>query len=136
MNNGQSSAHQEVGKHYWLTQLPEEIFIRGKIDYHFPIRKDNKSSIIVVEQQHRLKNLSNTSDLYYQQRFNSYDSEQTITVQQELLEHFAEEDFIHNEWIDKLDVRKLLNEPLIQLSNGENKRVQLIIALTWKILSY
>ncbi len=32
------------------------------------------------EQQHHFKNRSNTSDFYYQQRYNASDSEDTITV--------------------------------------------------------
>ena len=44
-------------------------------------------------------------------------------------QHFADNNFINNKWLDVLHVRDLLNEPLIQLSNGENKRVQLVIAL-------
>ena len=36
------------------------------------------------------------------------------------------------EWLDRLHVRALLPKPLIQLSNGENKRVQLAIALLEK----
>lgn len=104
-------------------------FCQGKVEYHFPFKKNDKCTVNVVEQQHRFKSLSNTHDLYYQQRFNSFDSEQTITVRQELREHFIGEDFLDNEWIDELHIRKLLDEPLIQLSNGENKRVQLVMAL-------
>jgi molybdate transport system ATP-binding protein len=112
-------AHTLAGKHFYS----------GKIDYYFPVKKNNKSTIIVVEQQHRFKNLSSTNDLYYQQRFNSSDSEQTITVEQELKENAGIEDFSNNEWLDVLHVRDLLKKPLIQLSNGENKRVQLVIAI-------
>ncbi|HEY4876867.1 MAG TPA: ATP-binding cassette domain-containing protein [Puia sp.] len=117
------------GKTLLANTLAGKNFYTGKIDYYFPVKKNNKNSILIVEQQHRFKNLSNTNDLYYQQRFNSYDSEQTITVAQELEEHFSNQNFINNEWLDVLHVRNLLNEPLIQLSNGENKRVQLAIAL-------
>ena len=113
-----------------LTQvLAGKYFYKGKIEYYFPVKKNDKNSIIIVEQQHRFKNLSNTNDLYYQQRFNSYDSQQTITVQQELEQHFADNNFTKNKWLDALHVQNLLDEPLIQLSNGENKRVQLAIAL-------
>jgi molybdate transport system ATP-binding protein len=117
------------GKTLLAKVLAGKYFYKGNIEYYFSVKNNNKSSIIIVEQQHRFKNLSNTNDLYYQQRFNSYDSQQTITVQQELEQHFADNNFIHNKWLDVLHVRNLLNEPLIQLSNGENKRVQLAIAL-------
>src|SRR5579871_354162 len=117
------------GKTLLANTIAGRNFYSGKIHYHFPVKKNDKSTILIVEQQHRFKNLSNTNDLYYQQRFNSYDSEQTITVQQALKVHFAGEDFINKEWIDKLHVRGLLDELLIQLSSGENKRVQLVMAL-------
>jgi len=114
-----SLAHTIAGKHFYS----------GKIEYFFPLKKNDKISIIIVEQQHRFKNLSNTNDLYYQQRFNSSDAEQTITVEEELREYADDENFVHNEWIDILRVRNLLKKPLIQLSNGESKRTQLAIAL-------
>jgi molybdate transport system ATP-binding protein len=117
------------GKTLLVNILAGKYFHRGKIKYHFPVKKNNKSTIIIVEQQHRFKNLFNTNDLYYQQRFNSYDSEQTITVEQEIRSHAGEENFIDSEWLGELHVRSLLSEPLIQLSNGENKRVQIVIAL-------
>ncbi|HVM88716.1 MAG TPA: ATP-binding cassette domain-containing protein [Puia sp.] len=116
------------GKTLLANTIAGKNFHAGKVKYYFETGKNNKA-IIIVEQQHRFKNLFNTSDLYYQQRFNSYDSEQTITVQQELQEHFTGNHFLQSTWIDELDIRKLLDEPLVQLSNGENKRVQLAIAL-------
>jgi molybdate transport system ATP-binding protein len=82
----------------------------------------------IVEQQHRFKNRPGSTSLYYQQRFNSSDADQTITVEQELRE-YAGWVGQPDHWLDDLHIRPLLNKPLIQLSNGENKRVQLGIAL-------
>ena len=107
-------AHCLNGKH----------FFSGQIDFYFP-----KKNMVLVEQQHRFKNLSNTNDLYYQQRFNSSDSENTITVEEELKENALTENFLENEWLDILHLRELLKKPLIQLSSGENKRTQIAIAL-------
>ena len=99
----------------------------------------------MVEQQHRFKNRPGATDLYYQQRFNSSDADQTITVEQELAEYagwpggeavskgdemgIGEKGRNNVGWLDVLHIRPLLAKPLIQLSNGENKRVQLAIAL-------
>ncbi|HWK05226.1 MAG TPA: ATP-binding cassette domain-containing protein [Puia sp.] len=85
--------------------------------------------IVLVDQQHRFKNRPGTTDLYYQQRFNASDADQTITVEQELREYTVMEGPAAEEWLDNLHIRPLLSRPLIQLSNGENKRVQLAIAL-------
>jgi molybdate transport system ATP-binding protein len=119
--------------------------------------------ISIVEQQHRFKHRPGSTELYYQQRFNSSDADQTITVEQELAEYtgwdtanetagagqasddpteagraggdradhelHAEAAGAKSHWLDDLHIRPLLKKPLIQLSNGENKRVQLAIAL-------
>lgn len=81
----------------------------------------------IVEQQHRFRNRPGTTELYYQQRFNASDADQTITVAQELAD--AGWDGDKAGWLDTLHIRPLLEKPLIQLSNGENKRTQLAIAL-------
>ena len=135
--------------------------------------------IDLVEQQHRFKNRPGSTSLYYQQRFNSSDADQTITVEQELREYAGWDEVVQasggaptaedtghsreadqaaeasqtqgtdqpaeasqtqrtdqardpgrsDHWLDDLHIRPLLKKPLIQLSNGENKRVQLCIAL-------
>jgi molybdate transport system ATP-binding protein len=81
--------------------------------------------IRMVEQQHRFHGLPGATDLYYQQRFNAADADATITVAGEF-----EAAGVSGDWLDSLHVRVLLAKPLIQLSNGENKRVQLAIALS------
>ncbi|MBS1932489.1 MAG: ATP-binding cassette domain-containing protein [Bacteroidetes bacterium] len=111
-------AHTILGKHFHTGYI-NYFFDGGQIHQH----------IAIVEQQHRFKNLSNTSDLYYQQRFNSSDAENTITVKEELKEYVSEKELYEAKWADELHIRKLFAKPLIQLSNGENKRVQLAIAL-------
>lgn len=84
-------------------------------------------NIAIVEQQHRFRNRPGTTELYYQQRFNASDADQTITVAQEIADAgWPDPD---PALIGLLHIRPLLLKPLIQLSNGENKRVQLAIAL-------
>ena len=92
-------------------------------------RTGHSHRIVLVDQQHRFKNRPGTTELYYQQRFNASDADQTITVEQELREYTVMEGPGAEEWLDNLHIRPLLSRPLIQLSNGENKRVQLAIAL-------
>ncbi|HXB93783.1 MAG TPA: ATP-binding cassette domain-containing protein [Puia sp.] len=81
--------------------------------------------IAIVEQQHRFKSTPGSTRQYYQQRFNATDADQTITVEQEL----AEAGWTGQELPADLHILPLLQRPLIQLSNGENKRLQLAIAL-------
>jgi len=112
-------AHTLMGRHFYS----------GTIKYHLPGAAGEGVRIAIVEQQHRFLNRSGTTDLYYQQRFNASDADQTITVAQELAPHAAGKGMLSWEWLDLLHIRPLLSRPLIQLSNGENKRVQLAIAL-------
>ncbi|WP_245843608.1 ATP-binding cassette domain-containing protein [Niastella vici] len=59
--------------------------------------------------------------------YNSSDSEDTITVQEELAPLMAAAP--NSNWVEQLHLTHVLDEPLIQLSNGENKRLQLAKAL-------
>ena len=101
--------------------LTQQLYYQGTITYHLP----DGSPIAWVEQQHHFKTLQSTSDLYYQQRFNSYDTEETQTVA-ESLGHQLE---TARELIEEMGIGYLLEEKLIQLSNGENKKLQLLNAL-------
>ena len=103
-------AHTLLGRHYY----------RGTLQIA-------TKRIEIVEQQHRFKNRPGGTELYYQQRFNASDADQTITVAQEL----ADAGFPNPDpaLLEALHVRPLLPKPLIQLSNGENKRVQLALAV-------
>jgi molybdate transport system ATP-binding protein len=103
-------AHTLLGQHFFTGNMT------------VPTRR-----IAIVEQQHRFRNRPGSTELYYQQRFNASDADQTITVAQELTDAgWPEPD---PTLIELLHIHPLLQKPLIQLSNGENKRVQLAIAL-------
>jgi len=116
----------------------------GDIIYHFfddfiKETGDNQNHlthhklIALVEPKHHFRNLSNTSDFYYQQRYNSSDSEDALTVDQYL-------DSIvtvirKNVYWDQQKVTALLkldelrSKQLIKLSNGETKRLMIAAAL-------
>jgi molybdate transport system ATP-binding protein len=82
--------------------------------------------VLYVEQQHHFKNRSNISEFYLQQRFNSSDSEDSYTVREELA------DLDVAEWLTVFGIESLLDKPLLQLSNGENKRLQIVKSLAQK----
>jgi molybdate transport system ATP-binding protein len=98
--------------------LAQMIFYRGKIEFA------SAQNIVWVEQQHHFKNLQNTCELYYQQRFNSYDSEETLTVAESLGKITNTAASLFRE----MGIEYLKEERLIQLSNGENKKLQLLKA--------
>ena len=115
----------------------------GEISYHFfdefPDSSDDNDQrltyhklIALVESKHHFKNLSNTTDFYYQQRYNSSDSEDSATVEQYLGSVTASRKDIY--WtpenvIGLLKLGALRSEQLIKLSNGETKRLMLAAAL-------
>ncbi|HEX8461890.1 MAG TPA: ATP-binding cassette domain-containing protein [Segetibacter sp.] len=114
------------GKTTLLKVLTGEVFFTGTVTI------GEGQTMVLVEQQHYFKNLSNTSNFYYQQRFNSRDAEDAITVAEELLSIINDDQDSKEELsalADLLDIKRLFNERLLQLSNGENKRLQIVKAL-------
>lgn len=87
--------------------------------------------IATVSQQYSFKNKSNLQNFYYQQRFNSMDSEEAATVAaylQGLQIHH------HGNWtIEKVlnlfRLKPLQDKSLIKLSNGETRRLAMASAL-------
>jgi molybdate transport system ATP-binding protein len=61
-----------------------------------------------------------------QQRFNSSDCEDAYTVEEEL------KDLEIEEWVSLFELDDLLKRPMIQLSNGENKRLQIVKSLAYQ----
>ena len=114
------------GKTTLAHALTGKVFHSGTVSFHLP-NHTHSNRILLIEQQHHFKNRSNTSDFYYQQRYNSSDAGDAITVQ-EALQPFISGSPANN-WIEQLHLTQVLHEPLIQLSNGENKRLQLARAL-------
>jgi molybdate transport system ATP-binding protein len=87
--------------------------------------------ILVVEQQHRFLNLQNQNNFYYQQRYNAIDAEATMTVSDALSVFDEGQDpfFSKSALTFFFHLEHALTEPLIQLSNGENKRLQILKAV-------
>jgi molybdate transport system ATP-binding protein len=109
------------GKTQLVLAILQQVFYKGDII----IAPQLLQKIAWVEQQHHFKNLSNTSDLYYQQRFNSFDAEDAKTVREVLAAPVEELMGI----LKEMGIDNLVDKPLIQLSNGENKKVQLANSL-------
>lgn len=90
--------------------------------------------INLVTSRHHFNDKTNTStNLYYQQRYNSSDSDQALTVQ-EYLETKQPSQTGNMHWtidmvVNLLQLSSLLHKELIKLSNGETKRLRLASAL-------
>ncbi len=89
--------------------------------------------IAMVEPRHHFRNLSNTADFYYQQRFNSSDSEDALTVQQYLdsisISQKNKAYWDQERVVTLMMLKELLNKQIIKLSNGETKRLMIAAAL-------
>jgi len=112
------------GKSTLIKALAGQCFPRGEIIF----QNDHRPKIAVISQQHQFKNLSNLNSFYYQQRFNSNDAEDAPTVT-EVLSEITTDDTLLAETLALLQISHIADTRLIQLSNGEHKRVQLAQAV-------
>ncbi len=121
----------ESGKTTFAKAIAGKIHFSGNIFIDFENVTETHTRIAFVEQRYSFKNLSGTSEFYYQQRFNSFDSTNAATVFQELMKTVASSKQINNvnSVLEDLGIFHLINSPLIQLSSGEHKRFQLAKAL-------
>ncbi|MBG9377105.1 ATP-binding cassette domain-containing protein [Panacibacter sp. DH6] len=102
--------------------------LAGKIFHHGSIVFCAGTTLHFVEQHYHFKTKSNTQDFYYQQRYNSFDNDDALSVWEELVKVTAEEQKI-NGLLDELQLSHRKHAPLLQLSSGEHKRFQLVKAL-------
>lgn len=102
--------------------------ICGKGFHHGIVEFANKPSINFVEQHYHFKTRSNTQDFYYQQRYNSFDNNDALTVAEELRLISTDETKI-NALLSELQLDHRKQSPLLHLSSGEHKRFQLIKSL-------
>ncbi len=124
------------------TLLGKTVLTEGKIsrpfaeEYQQEMRQQGmvnsfRDLISVVSQEYTFRNKSNLQNFYYQQRFNSYESEEAATVEEYLSEIKAT---LQGPWTVERVMKLLFLEPLqdkslIKLSNGETRRLALAGAL-------
>jgi len=113
------------GKTSLAKALAGRLFRTGEV-FFSSRNPDKRAHVMLVEQQHQFKNRSNLSEFYLQQRFNSSDCDDSYTVEEEL------KDLDVGNWIQLFEIEDLLKRPMIQLSNGENKRLQIVKALAYQ----
>ena len=110
------------GKSTLLKTLSGNYLSKGNIRYA------GNPRILTIAQQHYFKNLSNTSSFYYQQRFNSADTEDALTIAEALtVTGFSGQQV--DETLSLFGISHIKHTRLIQLSNGEHKRFQLAKAI-------
>ncbi|EAZ80070.1 ATP-binding cassette domain-containing protein [Algoriphagus machipongonensis] len=87
--------------------------------------------IAYVSQKYVFKNRSHIQNFYFQQRFNSSESEETVTVREYLLEVDPK---LPGPWTiqkvsELLNLEPLMEESLLKLSNGESRRLAIGLGL-------
>lgn len=114
------------GKTVLLKALNGNLLHSGTIDFSEP-----RPKIGFISRQHFFTNRSNLSSFYYQQRFNSFDADETRTVEEELLDLESDKQRIA-EVLSRVGLNSCTHSGLILLSNGEHKRFQIAKALLKK----
>lgn len=119
------------GKSAFLKLLARKFPI-AKGNYHW---KMDAKRIAFLTSDYHFKNKSGLVDFFYQQRFNSTITDDAPTVERLLFEANSMDVVPANTmWtpekvIELLDLRELLDEEVIKLSNGETKRLRLATLL-------
>lgn len=119
------------------TILGKNNVINGRVVHHYYDRYRETHTITdpyfsyrrliaLVGHHHDFRNLSHTTDFYYQQRFNSMDASDAPTVEAYLDGQSGDP------LLEPLNIRPLLKKELIKLSNGETRRVMIAKALLQK----
>jgi molybdate transport system ATP-binding protein len=125
LNEGESLLINGIsgsGKTTLAKALANKIFYKGSVEFSI-----NHPKIILVEQHYYFKTLSNTNDFYYQQRYNSFDSNDAQTVVEELQKITTDKNSI-DALLNQLNLMHRKHDSLLHLSSGEHKRFQLIKA--------
>jgi molybdate transport system ATP-binding protein len=110
------------GKTTLAKAIANKIFYKGSVEFMV-----EQPKVILVEQHYYFKTLSNTNDFYYQQRYNSFDSNDARTVVDELQKTSSDTTAI-DDLLNQLNLMHRKHDSLLHLSSGEHKRFQLIKA--------
>ena len=114
------------GKSSLAKALAGQLYYRGNIKINAG-NDFTTTGVTLVPQFFYFKDNCGLSDFYYQQRYNSQDNESTAKVGDELAMLTNREQVDH--LLEILNLRHRISTPLIQLSSGERKKIQLIKAL-------
>ena len=102
--------------------------VAGKLHYSGTIQiSPNSARVRFIPQIYDFKDNFGLHDFYYQQRYNSYDSENSATVFDVLKVHNKQK--LAEKYLGILGLTHRINAPLIQLSSGERKKLSIIQAL-------
>ncbi len=108
------------------------VHAQGTIDIHFNPHLDLTAKVMFVAQWFTFKDKQGGSNFYYQQRYNSQDSDNSATVLETLSaysEKLNKSKAEIEDMLKRFDLWHRKDAPLLQLSSGEHKKIQLTKAL-------
>lgn len=107
----------------------------GKVEVQFDEQSKLPKKVLYVSNWFQFKNLEGDRNFYYQQRYNQFAKNDTLTVFAELL-HFGKQEQLNFEEAEPLleifGFENFKEQQLIELSSGEHKKLQLVKALWLK----
>ena len=107
----------------------------GNIKINFDENSELKQKVIYVANWYQFTNLEGDRNFYYQQRYNKFAKNDTLTVFAEL-NHFAQKEQLDFKNVEKyleiFDFQNFKEQQLIELSSGEHKKLQLVKAFWLK----
>lgn len=122
------------GKTALLETLAGNFYVAaGKLVRVAASANSSRSFVAYLSAKYQFRNLSNTTEFFYQQRFNAAFSEDAPSVQQ-YLENIVQSTFSEGHWdiptvAELFGLSELASRQLIKLSNGETKRLRIASAL-------
>ncbi len=116
------------GKTSLALALTGELYASGEIKFNYQAN-DLAPKITLVKQFFHFKSNCGLSDFYYQQRYNSYDADDAPSVRQTISDAVDINDTKTQHLLTLLGFHHRLDAALLQLSSGERKKLQLILAL-------
>ena len=107
----------------------------GFIEFNFDENSELKQKVVYVSNWYQFTNLEGDKNFYYQQRYNKFAKNETLTVFAEL-KHFAKKEHLNFQNVEKylqiFGFENFKEQQLIELSSGEHKKLQLVKALWLK----
>lgn len=132
---------EQAKKDFFNILSAKKIVHQGEISYPFahsyldstPLGEYRKAADLIsyISFKHHFRNKSNTTQFYYQQRFNSFEIEDSVKVIDHLKSLMKDKTgaWTVNRVVDRLNLNALTDKPMISLSNGETRRLMFAAAL-------
>lgn len=121
-----------TGKTTLAKAITGQLKYEGTLSFHLDMESPLPAIVHYVSNWFQFTNLEGDRNFYYQQRYNKFAKNDTLTVFAEL-KHFAKDEQLAFEdvtpYLSIFGFENFKDQQLIELSSGEHKRLQLVKAL-------